>query len=175
MKNHGLYFSLFSSICLNSFALAIHNGKILSDREWTVGAIRGHYRDVALAHPANKNTYGPMDSILLANRVIDGKGDTVNQTPVEAYGEIYIENATNQPQTYTINSGFCVETDDLCLMRNLTIELDPNGYIDISRFVTADYQFKTVGEYRTQFTTSIMRPNGSTHFGTHAVGTTTIS
>lgn len=175
MQRYGISYTLLFFICLNTFGLTIHQGKILSAREWALGTVIGHYRDEQSSYRPAKIPNAPMDSIALANHVYDAKGDTVNRTPVEAIGEIDIENTTNAAQTYFINSSFCVGSTGMCLMRNLSIELDPNGYITIKRMVTADFQFPATGEYQTQFTTSITREQGTTHFATYAIGTTTIS
>ena len=173
MKQVGMGLFFLTLVTFHCYAVDIHGGKLLSDRQFSIGNIRGHFRDLKSTPRIHSKTV--MDSIELSNRVYDVTGDTVNQTTVEANSRIYVENTTQSPQTYQVNGGICLGDNDMCLMRSLSFELDPNGYIDINRLITADHQFQTAGTYTSELTTTISRLNGATLFTTRAQGTTIIS
>lgn len=169
----------FSAISVNSVAMEIHGGKLISEKEWTSGNIKGSFKESAkdgdnkllqriVKHKkklASKQKNYEEEFIFARNQMFNQKGPAGVEMTIEGFSGMHMENFTSTQQTYQIFRTFCVENlaeeKESCVHYAGQVQLEPSGYIFMSDTPAISYKFEKEGTYGLQLDTDIRKDKDS--------------
>lgn len=157
-----------------SFALEIHHGKILKERQWMEGHLHVIFEDQKSNLTPSLTVHHftePLlkDGILLRDSVLDAQGNINTSVDALGFSEIYIENLDTQTRTYTLHQRFCAAMS--CAHREIVISLEPNGYLNTNQRMVASYESGTPGDYPSSLYTTVINEAAQSGIATYANGT----
>lgn len=177
---------LLAALVMNStFAVNIHHGIILEQREWTTGNVPIQAKE--RSHQSNKHLVKSLlkqrlklnhdqEGILLRSSVDQEiEGSVGKSALIGGVLEAYIENYTASAQTYTISSNFCITTpldadNNPCHYRSYKIELDPHGWFQLDVIRGFSYTFTEAGVFATGLFISVEKEGTPSMFATYDLG-----
>lgn len=174
MLRKSMGFLLASMLMNSTFALTIHQGVILENKEWTTGNSliqvkeQPHQSNKNIRESLLQNNLKDQEGILLRNKVDqDVDGVVGKTTAIGGVLETYIENFTPMAQTYKISSNFCITTSEdsktnPCHYRSYKIELDPYGWFQLDVIRVFTYEFPEPGIFGAGFFMTVEKEGGTT-------------
>lgn len=130
-----LCLSLSLLTCAHASALTIHNGKIISQKEWSTDNTMGYFYASSSdnlpkkMNPIHLKHSAFPESIDAINRVTPAKGSVGTTVSVRGSHDLDIYNESKQTKQYAYKASLCLVDDNVlkCAYSEQTIELAPGG------------------------------------------------
>jgi hypothetical protein len=139
----------------NAYAMEIHNGHLVSHKEWTTGGAKMMVTAQKSQHKAamlssKKLTTGALYANVF-NSLDIAKGTVGNPIDIKSIHGIYLSNQTEQTHQYFYIFGVCAQVEDhreLCGYYNDVVELQPGGYVGVDEQPYLQVAVNKPGEYQ---------------------------
>ncbi len=162
MKKKLLCCLSISLLSANTFALEIHGGHVISEKQWSTGSAKftfttANAKQTLESAPSNNLTV-PNGELSATAHLMPITADAGTAVSLTGDANVRARNNTSTVQTYNITSNVCVnfsQQDRTCGVYQVSVALDPQGYISQNIQGNAKFYVSASGQVltTTNFTT----------------------
>lgn len=180
MKKKVLFCSTLAVLFIsNSFALDIHQGKVLSHKEWSTNNVKAIFKDVnSNKTSTNFSNENPPITIIseITSKIEPTTATTSLPAIISSTQKLFVRNQTTSLQHYSYSFEMCTWTEhhdqSQCAYYDDEFELQPNGYAELNKKPELHIQFTKAGSYMTWATAYLWCDNSTYSSSTNTINIT---